>query len=188
MEKNRNRKMNSIKDASFHRRNIKKSSTSSNHLLEIMQESSQLPTDEQITVLANFMSQIVQACVEGSSEFMTPTTANVFFQFIRHHARLTLGEMLSAIHVLVTVLRKCQEKNDNTLGVDNIGTALVCIFIVSLKFLRDIQNHNPWWAETFKMNLETINESEIIILQLMDWKLWTSDKNFIHFYSRVFKV
>ncbi|KAA6392491.1 MAG: hypothetical protein EZS28_011984 [Streblomastix strix] len=134
------------------------------------------------------MSKIVQAGVERSSDFMTPATANVFLQFVRHHARLTLGEMLSAVHVLETLLRKCREKNDKTLGVDNLGTALVCIFIVSLKFLRDIRFRNPWWAQTFKMDLQTINESEIVILKLMDWKLWTSDKSFIHFYTRIFKV
>ncbi|KAA6394659.1 MAG: hypothetical protein EZS28_009815 [Streblomastix strix] len=126
--------------------------------------------------------------IERSSDFVSTSIARAFIVFIRHHGRLTLGEMLLAMQLLETLLHKCREKKDNTIAADNLGTALVCVFIVTLKFLRDISFCNSWWAKKFNMNLQTINESEIVILNLMDWRLWSNDKSFIPFYSRVFRV
>ncbi|KAA6376404.1 MAG: hypothetical protein EZS28_028070 [Streblomastix strix] len=109
-------------------------------------------------------------------------------EFVRFHARLTLGELLTAIQILEALFRKCREKNDNTVSADNLGTALVCICIVSLKFLRDTPFRNSWWAQTFGMDLQTINESEVVILKLMDWQVWSSERKFMRFYTRVFRV
>ncbi|KAA6353414.1 MAG: hypothetical protein EZS28_051059, partial [Streblomastix strix] len=92
----------------------------------------------------------------------------LLIEFVQLRSPLTLGELLTSLHVLETLLRKCREKNDNTVSAENLGTALVCIFIVTLKFLRDIPYRNSWWAQKFNMNLQTINESEVVILQLMD--------------------
>ncbi|KAA6401379.1 MAG: hypothetical protein EZS28_003090 [Streblomastix strix] len=154
----------------------------------MLQNTNQLPTDEQITALSNFLAKTVQHGIEGSSDFVSTSIARDFIVFIRHHGRLTLGEMLLAMQLLETLLIKCREKKDNTIDTDNLGTALVCIFIVTLKFARDIPYRNSWWALQFNMNLQTINESEVVILKLMDYKMWIGIRSFIRFYFRIFSV
>ncbi|KAA6388104.1 MAG: hypothetical protein EZS28_016369, partial [Streblomastix strix] len=63
------------------------------------QESSQLATDEQILILANFVSKTIQAYVFRSSDY-TPTNMNSLLQFVRHNMRITLGELLTAANAL----------------------------------------------------------------------------------------
>ncbi|KAA6364686.1 MAG: hypothetical protein EZS28_039787 [Streblomastix strix] len=167
---------------------VTKTLLSQGPLMQIIQNPNYLPTAEQILILSKYLANTVQSGVEGSLNIITVENVKVLLEFVQLRSPLTLGELLTALHVLETLLRKCRQKNDNTVSAENFGTALVCIFIVTLKFLRDIPYRNSWWAQKFNMNLQTINESEVVILQLMDWQMWMSDKSFIRFYSRVFRL
>ncbi|KAA6401461.1 MAG: hypothetical protein EZS28_003010 [Streblomastix strix] len=68
--------------------------------------------------------------------------------------------MVFTFQNLEVLLLKSKEKKDKTIDASNLGTTLVCTFIVSLKFLRDKPHCNSWWAQYFGMDLKTINESE----------------------------
>ncbi|KAA6396860.1 MAG: hypothetical protein EZS28_007615 [Streblomastix strix] len=73
--------------------------------------------------------------IEESSDFVSTSIPRAFIVSIRHHGRLTLGEMLLATQILETLHIKFREKKDNTIDTDNLGTALVCIFIAALNYL-----------------------------------------------------
>ncbi|KAA6376293.1 MAG: hypothetical protein EZS28_028179, partial [Streblomastix strix] len=67
------------------------------------------------------------------------------------------------------------EKNNVVVTGASLGTALVCVCMIILKYLRDQPYMNSWWAKTFGMDLQTLTESEVVILQLIDWELGMSD-------------
>ncbi|KAK2949582.1 hypothetical protein BLNAU_15442 [Blattamonas nauphoetae] len=47
---------------------------------------------------------------------------------------------------------------------DNYGTIIVCAMILSIKYLRDKPFSNTCWAETFAIPVQTLNQSELIVL------------------------
>ncbi|KAA6386562.1 MAG: hypothetical protein EZS28_017910 [Streblomastix strix] len=150
--------------------------------------SKELLSEGQIVVLSTFLASIIQEFVQGSQIFVTAETTRGLLEFIRFHAQFTLGEMISAMQLMEILLHKSRDvENVDSITADNVGTALVCVCIITQKFLRDKPCQNSWWAKTFKMKLQTLNESEMIILNIIDWKLQISEWSYIHFASRVWK-
>ncbi|KAA6361980.1 MAG: hypothetical protein EZS28_042493, partial [Streblomastix strix] len=137
-----------------------------------------------ITVLSNFLTNMVQAEVEGSTNFVSIENVKIFLEFVRFHARLSLGEVLTALRTLEILLFKSKEKNNVVVTGSSLGTALVCVCMIILKYLRDQPYMNSWWAKTFGMDLQTLTESEVVILQLIDWELGMSDNSYLYFASR----
>ncbi|KAA6383341.1 MAG: hypothetical protein EZS28_021130, partial [Streblomastix strix] len=89
------------------------------------------------------------------------------------------------LRTLEILLFKSKEKNNIVVTGASLGTALVCVCMIILKYLRDQPYMNSWWAKTFGMDLQTLTESEVVILQLIDWELGMSDNSYLYFASRV---
>ncbi|KAA6359499.1 MAG: hypothetical protein EZS28_044975 [Streblomastix strix] len=130
---------------------------------------------------------MVEAGVEESTDIISTENVYVFLKFAIFHAQITLVEVISSISTLETLIRKCIEKNDRVVTAGNLGTTLVCTFIITLKFLRDSYYNNQWWACKFGMDLHSVNESEVVVLNVLDWELWWSDDNYEQIYQRVLK-
>ncbi|KAA6361766.1 MAG: hypothetical protein EZS28_042707 [Streblomastix strix] len=150
--------------------------------LRIKQESKQAPSEEQFIVLSNFIANMILA----SQRKTNTNNVQYYLDYIRSIEHLTLGEMLMATQILEKLIRQCNEKNDKVVTTGNLRISIVCVFLICLKFLRDEPRRNSWWAQKLEIELESINEFEIIILNLLDWQLWMSDANYTQIYSRIF--
>ncbi|KAA6399839.1 MAG: hypothetical protein EZS28_004633 [Streblomastix strix] len=144
-----------------------------------------LPSDQHIEKLSQFLTDIVQASISGAADFVTLENVKIFLQYVRQNAQLTLSEILVALQTLEILLQKSKEKGRTIVNTDNLGTALVCVCGLVLKFLRDQPYKNSWWSNAFSMDIHTLAESELVILEVMDWQIWINEKNFIRFAQRV---
>ena len=105
-----------------------------------------------------------------------------FLVYIRYSTQLTIGELLH-IDCLLSRLLSVEVKNkteyhQTMVSIANLGTLLVCASIIALKMNRDHSIKNTWWATVFSVNLETLNQSEAVYLQNINFNCYMSCEHY----------
>lgn len=80
-------------------------------------------------------------------------------------------EIVIASILLQRFFQKQESKGVQVVKVKNIGTILIVVFILAMKLCRDDSYRNKTIANMFKIPSETINQSELGFLRMIDFDL-----------------
>ncbi|KAA6399214.1 MAG: hypothetical protein EZS28_005259 [Streblomastix strix] len=115
-----------------------------------------------------------------------------FFSYIYDFAQLSGSELIYTIYLVQKLvnseIQDFIEDNDCIMIADsNIGTTLICAVILAMKILRDPteMKSNIWWAKSFGMSLELLNQSEMEFYMQLDFNVSLDEQQFIRLYSQI---
>jgi hypothetical protein len=114
-----------------------------------------------------------------------------FFDFTRQYAKISTGEIIYSIY-LIDRLVQAESRRDwfqqtSIISESNLGTLLLVAAILSLKQNRDIPYRNSWWAKVFSIPLPVLNQSEIVFLQKLEYRLEMQVEDYAILYSALFE-
>lgn len=99
-----------------------------------------------------------------------------FFLFARQYTRMTTGEMLYTIYLIDRLiqseLQPYSTAHDQTLITEaTLGTLLLVCALLAEKQSRDRPFSNGWWGKIFGLPVQLLNESEIVILKRLGFRM-----------------
>ncbi|KAA6354944.1 MAG: hypothetical protein EZS28_049529 [Streblomastix strix] len=114
-----------------------------------------------------------------------------FFSYICEFAWLTGSELIYTIYLVKKLVNSEKENNRKDkdcimISENNVGTTLVCAVILAMKILRDATSQkNSWWAKSFEMNLELLNQSELAFFAQLDFNAAMDEQQFIRLHNQI---
>lgn len=110
-----------------------------------------------------------------------------FYNFTRKAASITTAEILHTIFLLdrlVQVEAKSASLGNGTVIADtNIGTLLLVAVLLSTKMHRDIPFRNSWFSKVFGVPLAVLNQSEIVFMKKLDYRLEMTEDQYWSLYT-----
>lgn len=114
-----------------------------------------------------------------------------FYQLIKTYAQITKAELFASIIFLERLIER--EKSNTTKPDDivivtesNLGTILLCSLMVSIKCHRDYILSNVWWSNLLNIPLYSINISEVVFLNSLNYSLFITSEEFESVVKRIY--
>ncbi|KAK2949556.1 hypothetical protein BLNAU_15538 [Blattamonas nauphoetae] len=105
-----------------------------------------------------------------------------FVRFIADIVECTAFEILYIVFLIEKLAREDINSSSNKKGSlitpNNIGTLLVCSFVVALKYLRDHAPPTSWWTRTLRLPATVLPVSERTFLAHLDYRLSINNDDF----------
>ncbi|KAA6393886.1 MAG: hypothetical protein EZS28_010588 [Streblomastix strix] len=107
----------------------------------------------------------------------------LLFARMRKHMGLRTSELLQALALIDIISIKQFERGKFRLCRKNVYLVLLICVMVSHKKNCDSPLSNQWWARKFSAPLSTLNDSEIIILKLLDFNITVSEELYMRYHN-----
>ncbi|KAA6374747.1 MAG: hypothetical protein EZS28_029726 [Streblomastix strix] len=131
-----------------------------------------------ISHLATYLYGCMEEYIPGLSDTVCPANVEIFLEYLAQNARVSVAETIFAACMLLRVLQKERGKGKKVMNKRNVGTFLVCLFLVTMKANRDYTVKNSYWAKAFGITSEVLYESEVIFLGLADYELFIQEDDY----------
>lgn len=127
-----------------------------------------------------FTSLQPKAILSESGQLLLSDVENLFLYVVRL-SRLDVGELLHSLFLfdLLTQAATAYSNKYSTpypFSTGNLGTVVLCCVILAQKMNRDHPYSDRWWASAVGINLSIISQSELVVLQLLDFNLMMRDQ------------
>ncbi|KAA6375340.1 MAG: hypothetical protein EZS28_029131, partial [Streblomastix strix] len=109
--------------------------------------------------LAQKIFDILQGAVLGAGDVISVSSITLFFKYLKQSIHMLFEEGIIAVALLQRFVSKQTTKKVKTLNLQNIGTMLVVLVIVSLKTCREVVS-DSFFAKEFDILPAVLNQSE----------------------------
>ncbi|KAH7822090.1 uncharacterized protein MONOS_17698 [Monocercomonoides exilis] len=108
------------------------------------------------------------------------------FHFVCHYAPISIGEIIHSIYLFYQLI-EIEEENIchspvTLVTEDNLGTLLMCGMLLSVKMDRDVPFRNSWWAKLFRIPLSVVNQSELVFLERLSFRMMMEESDFLEMF------
>ncbi|KAH7830454.1 uncharacterized protein MONOS_4699 [Monocercomonoides exilis] len=115
----------------------------------------------------------------------TQQDLTTFLCSIRYHSKLITTELLLSLSLIDTLSRLHWKQGRFALNRDNVFLVVLVTIMIAHKFSCDKPLPNGWWSRTFNAPLQMINETEVLLLKLLNYDVNISSETFQRYYTAI---
>lgn len=114
-----------------------------------------------------------------------------FYQLIKTYAQITKAELIASTIFLERLIEREKGNTANPEDIvivteSNLGTILLCSLMISIKCHRDYILSNVWWSNLLNIPLYSINISEVVFLNSLNYDLFITSEEFESVVKRIY--
>ncbi|KAK2954487.1 hypothetical protein BLNAU_10507 [Blattamonas nauphoetae] len=106
-----------------------------------------------------------------------------FFSYVRQYTKATVGELLNIVLLIFRIAQNDNLRPHPIIQAHSLGMLLLAATVITQKTMRDHPLPNKWWAKCFGITTELLFQSELFLLQQLEYRIWMGTDEYKSLFS-----